>query len=94
MTIFKTSRELTGSIDHRTCNLNTFLNLKVHTFLIKKFAFYKHIKKVTSLPQEEFQLRVEEAQQSSASGDFRMTVVDHLSLVAQVFPVDALGACG
>lgn len=45
------------------------------------------------LPQEEFQLRVEEAQQGSAGRDLSVTVVDHESLVAQILAIDALGAC-
>lgn len=44
------------------------------------------------LPQEEFKLRVEEAQQGSAGCDLSVTVVDHQSLVAQVLAIDALGA--
>lgn len=45
------------------------------------------------LPQEEFQLTVEEAQQGSAGRDLSVAVVDHESLVAQILAIDALGAC-
>lgn len=46
------------------------------------------------LPQEEFKLGVEEAQQRSAGCDLSVTVVDHQSVVAQILAVDALGARG
>lgn len=50
--------------------------------------------KTDLLPQEEFKLRVEEAEQGSAGRDFSVTVIDHLSLVTQILPVDTLGARG